>query len=76
MSSTVQFNESSINPKELPHNIEAEQGLLGAILLNDEIFYDISEIINIEHFSLQMLSVAFLSFLMNLYQDFFLFVDM
>ena len=49
MSSTFQFSANTIT-KELPHNIEAEQGLLGAILLNNEIFYDISEIINIDHF--------------------------
>ena len=36
--------------RQLPHNIEAEQGLLGAILLNNEIFYDVSEVINIDHF--------------------------
>ena len=50
MSSTFQFSNNSITVKELPHNIEAEQGLLGAILLNNEIYYDIIEIINIEHF--------------------------
>ena len=50
MSSTYQFSESSINNRELPHNIEAEQGLLGAILLNNEIFYEINDLINIEHF--------------------------
>ena len=50
MSSTYQFSESSINNKELPHNIEAEQGLLGAILLNNEILYEINDLINIEHF--------------------------
>ena len=50
MSSTFQFSNNPITVKELPHNIEAEQGLLGAILLNNEIYYDIIEIINIEHF--------------------------
>ena len=50
MSSTFQFSTSNLNTKGLPHNVEAEQGLLGAILLNNEIFYDISEIINVDHF--------------------------
>jgi replicative DNA helicase len=33
-----------------PHNIEAEQQLLGAILLNNEVFDRISSIINSDHF--------------------------
>ncbi len=36
--------------KELPHNIEAEQGILGSILLNNEIFHDVSETLKIDHF--------------------------
>ena len=36
--------------KELPHNIEAEQGILGSILLNYEIFHDVSETLKIDHF--------------------------
>ena len=50
MSSTIQIQNNSNNSKEMPHNIEAEQGILGAILLNNEIFYDISEMVSIEHF--------------------------
>ena len=50
MSSSFQFRSNNVESKELPHNIEAEQGILGAILLNNEIFFDISEKINIEHF--------------------------
>ena len=50
MSSSIQFPYNNLNIKELPHNIEAEQGILGAILLNNEIFYDINEILNVEHF--------------------------
>jgi len=41
--------ESSYNQKqlrELPHNIEAEQSLLGAIMLNNECFEDVSDIIS------------------------------
>ena len=50
MSTSFQFQSNNLNLKELPHNIEAEQGILGAILLNNEIYYDISEIITVEHF--------------------------
>ena len=50
MSTTVQINSSKASTKEMPHNIEAEQGLLGAILLNNDILFDISEIIETEHF--------------------------
>jgi replicative DNA helicase len=32
--------------KELPHNAEAEQGLLGAILLNNDIADEVSTIID------------------------------
>ena len=51
MSSSFQINSNtSTSLKELPHNIEAEQGILGAILLNNEIFYDISDTMAIDHF--------------------------
>ena len=50
MSSTIQISANDLNSKELPHNIEAEQGLIGAILINNEIFYDISDIIKIDNF--------------------------
>ena len=50
MSSTVQLNQNNQNIKELPHNLEAEQALLGAILLNNDILYDINEIIDANHF--------------------------
>src|SRR5262245_45061611 len=33
-----------------PHNIEAEQALLGAILINNEAYYRISEFLRQEHF--------------------------
>ena len=49
MSSTIQF-KSDDKLKELPHNIEAEQGLLGAILINNDIIYDILDIVNETHF--------------------------
>jgi len=36
--------------RELPHNLEAEQSLLGALMLNNECFEDISDIIAPTHF--------------------------
>ena len=50
MTSTIQLNQNKQNTKELPHNLEAEQALLGAILLNNDILYDINEIIDVNHF--------------------------
>ena len=50
MSSTIQLENKNIGVKELPHNIEAEQGILGAVLLNNEIYFDISETVRPEHF--------------------------
>ncbi len=50
MSSSIQINSNNIEAKELPHNIEAEQGLLGAILINNDIIYDIQDIVNETHF--------------------------
>ena len=37
MSNTFQIQSNDISSKQLPHNMEAEQGLLGAILINNEI---------------------------------------
>ena len=50
MNSTIQLQSNNLKVKELPHNIEAEQGLLGAILLNNEIFYEVIDTITIDHF--------------------------
>ena len=33
-----------------PHNIEAEQALLGAVLVNNEAFYRVSDFLKPEHF--------------------------
>ena len=33
-----------------PHNIEVEQALLGAVLVNNEAFYRVSDFLNPEHF--------------------------
>src|ERR1700752_5424615 len=35
-----------------PHNIEAEQGLLGAILVNNDAFYRVSDFLQAKHFFL------------------------
>ena len=50
MSQTFRLKNNVKDMKELPHNIEAEQGILGAILLNNNIYFDISDILNIDHF--------------------------
>jgi replicative DNA helicase len=36
--------------RALPHNIEAEQALLGAILINNEAFYRVSDFLEAKHF--------------------------
>ena len=38
------------NIKELPHNIEAEQSIIGSILISNEIFDDINTIVNFKNF--------------------------
>ena len=50
MSSSFQIQQSETISKELPHNIEAEQGILGSILLNNEIYHDISDSLLVDHF--------------------------
>ena len=37
-------------PRELPHNIEAEQACLGAILINNEALYRVSDFLEPKHF--------------------------
>ena len=37
-------------PRAIPHNIEAEQALLGAILINNEAFYRVSDFLEPNHF--------------------------
>jgi replicative DNA helicase len=39
-----------VEPEVLPHNIEAEQQLLGAILTNNDIYDRISSVVKAEHF--------------------------
>ena len=36
--------------RQAPHNVEAEQALLGAILVNNEAFYRVSDFLNPQHF--------------------------
>lgn len=43
-------NETLPEEKSLPHNIEAEQGLLGALLLNNDSFDRISDLLRSTHF--------------------------
>ena len=38
------------NLNYMPHNIEAEQGLIGALLVNNEVYDKISQLINPQHF--------------------------
>ena len=44
------FNVISNNFKELPNNIEAEQSVLGSILLSNEIFDEVNTIISNKNF--------------------------
>jgi replicative DNA helicase len=52
----VESNVARIRPADeksfrlAPHNIEAEQALLGAILVNNEAFYRVSDFLGPEHF--------------------------
>src|SRR3974390_1641314 len=45
-----QVTEPAREFRSAPHNIEAEQALLGAILVNNEAFYRVSDFLNPEHF--------------------------
>jgi len=38
-------------PRELPHNFESEQALLGAILMNNSAYHRVSEFLRPEHFA-------------------------
>ena len=45
-----QLAEAGTMFRVAPHNIEVEQALLGAILVNNEAFYRVSDFLNPEHF--------------------------
>jgi len=40
------------HPKELPNNIEAEQSVIGSILVSNDIFDDVSPIIITQNFTI------------------------
>src|ERR1051326_8640481 len=40
--------------RNAPHNIEAEQALLGAILINNDAFYRVSDFLESRHFFLRL----------------------
>src|SRR6187401_3755787 len=42
--------EPTVTFRSAPHNIEAEQALLGAILVNNEAFYRVSDFLEPAHF--------------------------
>ncbi len=42
--------EPDLNYRQAPHNIEAEQALLGAILVNNDAFYRVSDFLEPKHF--------------------------
>lgn len=43
-------NSLTLPPRETPHNIEAEQALLGAIFVNNEAFFRVSDFLEPRHF--------------------------
>src|SRR4051794_13674005 len=45
-----QLAEAGAHFRAAPHNIEVEQALLGAILVNNDAFYRVSDFLNAEHF--------------------------
>ena len=50
--STARRQQAELAPlyRAAPHNIDAEQALLGAILVNNEAFYRVSDFLAPEHF--------------------------
>ncbi|GHD06992.1 replicative DNA helicase [Tianweitania populi] len=46
----VPVNDAAPLYREAPHNIEAEQALLGAILINNDAFYRVSDFLKAAHF--------------------------
>src|SRR5688572_32974577 len=45
-----QVEEPAATFRSAPHNIEAEQALIGAILVNNEAFYRVSDFLEPQHF--------------------------
>ena len=46
----VEVNQKKDNHSNIPHNIEAEQSLIGSVLVNNEILDEISNIVNASKF--------------------------
>lgn len=51
MNMLTRIPEQTLQTRELPVNIDAEQALIGALFLNNNVFQTIGEIINEDHFS-------------------------
>ena len=51
-SNVLKLAPDALSPayRSAPHNIEAEQGLLGAILVNNDAFYRVSDFLEHKHF--------------------------
>ena len=47
------FNIVTNNAEELPNNIEAEQSVIGSILLSNEIFDDVNLLFHLKTFMIQ-----------------------
>ena len=52
-------NEETISIREVPHNIDAEQALLGALLVNNESYDRVSSFLKPEHFHEKIHSVIY-----------------
>ncbi|HLD95791.1 MAG TPA: replicative DNA helicase [Alphaproteobacteria bacterium] len=50
----IPLNHASLQESILPHNFEAEQGLLGCLLLNNKNLESVSEFLKPQHFSLPL----------------------
>ena len=46
----ISKSSEAIDYKQMPHNIEAEQQLLGALLINNDLYDKISVFLKPEHF--------------------------
>ncbi len=46
----ISFNEATEPPQILPHNIEAEQELLGALLIDNKVYYSFEDLISSNDF--------------------------
>lgn len=51
MAEPIPFRQPARDERPLPQNIEVEQALLGAVLLNNDAFYRVADFLKPEHFS-------------------------